>query len=391
MMRISALIACLLSFAFAGGLFGQHPSGIVTSGPIPEMKVYTPEGDEVEVKELVAGKWTVLSGGCLSCPQFHQGFPEIEAAAKDYREKGVQFYFFYKSLRHPELNGYVDAQNLKERLMQLQAAKEQLGTTLPWLADSFENEMRDGLGAGANSVWLISPKGEIVFGQERISAGPFREALTKHVGTVEKPTLADDLEFPRQTRSAMSRHLKSPVLVERPMGLQILKTTPENPDETYYVKLRVEAEPEVLSSGKGRVFLGFYPDPIHGARWNNLTEPMKYELTLPVGVKATPASAQAAKAEGDKDNLPRQFWIEVDADGKPDPITLTMHYFACTEKMCIPATHKYTIEFEVDQSGARTAGFNPNRGGKGRGGKGGKGGMKGKGKGKGMKGRGRGE
>ena len=42
------------------------------------------------------------------------------------------------------------------------------------------------------------------------------------------------------------------------------------------VKLRAEADAELLKTGTGRFFLGFYPDPIHGVHWNNLTEPMKY-------------------------------------------------------------------------------------------------------------------
>lgn len=75
----------------------------------------------------------------------------------------MQFFFIYKSLRHPELDGYLQPQNLTERLLQLKAAQEKLGTKIPWLADTMENEIRETLGLGANSVYLISPEGEVVY------------------------------------------------------------------------------------------------------------------------------------------------------------------------------------------------------------------------------------
>jgi hypothetical protein len=62
--------------------------------------------------------------------------------------------------------------------------------------------------------------------------------------------------------------------VKRPEGLSILSITPAKPEETYYVKLRAEADDALLTTGTGRLFLGFYPDPIHEAHWNNLAPAM---------------------------------------------------------------------------------------------------------------------
>ena len=128
--------------------------------------------------------------------------------------------------------------------------------------------------------------------------------------------------------------------------------------ETYYVKLRAEADRNLLRSGPGRLFLGFYPDPIHDAHWNNLVDPMKYVLELPDGVKATPTEATAAKGPGDSDTQPRQFWVDIEGANPSDELQLALHYYGCTSDMCMAMTHEYTIRLEDEERGSRTFGMN---------------------------------
>ena len=332
--------------------------GVLNSGQLPDMDAFTAEGEPIKVRELCEGKYTVLAAGCLTCPLFHQNYPEIEAAYADYAPKGVQFFYFYKSLRHPELSGYVQAQNMSERLLQLAEARKSLGTKAPWIADTLEDDMRKGLRSGSWSVYLVSPKGEIIYASGRIDAFGLRSALTKAVGPVANPTKASELNLPKIVRPAKLVNEDSDLGVARPEGLSIVTIIPTKPDETYYVKLRAEADDALLNTGTGRLFLGFYPDPIHGAYWNNLTEPMKYKLTLPKGVVASPAEASAKKGSGDKDTKPRQFWVDISSDKLFEKITLKLDYFGCTSEMCLPLTHEYTIIMENENRGARTYGMN---------------------------------
>ncbi len=44
--------------------------------------------------------------------------------------------------------------------------------------------------------------------------------------------------------------------------MSILTIVPVKPTDTYYVKLCAEADPELLRTGTGRLFLRFYPDPV---------------------------------------------------------------------------------------------------------------------------------
>lgn len=327
-------------------------------GRLPALNAVLPDGSETSLNDLIEGKYTVLAAGCLTCPEFHRGYREIEAANVDYAKKDVQFFFVYKSLRHPELDGYLQPQNLSERLLQLEIAKGKLGTNIPWLVDNMENEMREALDFGANSVYLISPEGEVVYSTERINIPSFRSALVKHVGQVGEVTTANELDLPRARRPERLINEDSDIRVERPDGLVVLKLSPSDPDETYYVKLRAEAEPELLKNGTGRLFIGFYPDPIHGAHWNNLTEPMRYTLKLPEGVEASPCMASAKKGSGKTDSDPRQFWVSFRSDSPIEDTEITLNYFACTDSLCLALSQSYTIHFEAVDDGSRTFGMN---------------------------------
>jgi hypothetical protein len=340
--------------------------GVLNSGQIPDMNAFTADGDPIKVKELCKGKYTVLAAGCLTCPLFHQNYPEIEAAYTDYKGKGVQFFYFYKSLRHPELDGYVQAQNISERLLQLAEVRKKLGTKVPWIVDTMEDDIRIGLRSGSWSVYLISPEGEIVYGSGRIDRMGLRNALSKAVGVSATQTSTSDLDLPNIGRPARLINEDSEWGVTRPDGLSILTIVPTKPEETYYVKLRAEADDALLNTGTGRLFLGFYPDPIHDAHWNNLTPPMKYNLILPDGVTATPAEASAKKFSGDSDSNPRQFWVDISSDKPFKEIELTLDYYGCTSEICLPLTHEYIIKMENENRGSRTFGMNKGRAGNSR-------------------------
>jgi hypothetical protein len=151
--------------------------------------------------------------------------------------------------------------------------------------------------------------------------------------------------------------------VERPEGLNILSITPAKPEDTYYVKLRAEADDALLRTGTGRLFLGFYPDPILDAHWNNLAPPMKYSLTLADGVTATPESGTAKKGPDDSDTLPRQFWVDITNATPGGAIQLKLNYFGCTSELCMALTHEYTIQIKAKDDGSRT--YNMNKGTRG--------------------------
>ncbi|VGO23403.1 TlpA family protein disulfide reductase [Pontiella sulfatireligans] len=363
--RILLIIIGSIALSTSAQRSGSVPQGgVLSCGPLPDLNAFTAEGNPVKLRELCKGKYTVLKAGCLTCPEFHRSYPGVETAYADYAPKDVQFFYFYKSLRHPELNGYVQAQNMRERLLQLAEARKKLGTKAPWIADTIDDSIRIGLRSGSNSIYLIDPDGKIVWAAPKMDADGLRTALAKAAGPVAKPTKVSDLDLAQVEKQARAINEDSELGVARPDGLSILSIIPAKPEETYYVKLRAEAAPELLKTGTGRLFLGFYPDPIHHAHWNNLAPPMKYSLTLPKGVTATPAEASAKKGPGDSDTQPRQFWVNITANKPVEAIQLKLNYFGCTPDLCLALTHEYTIQLKAENRGSSTYGMN--RGKKGR-------------------------
>ena len=49
---------------------------------------------------------------------------------RDYAPKGVKFYYIYKTLAHPENDGYIQPFTLKERLMHVKVAQQTLGSDI---------------------------------------------------------------------------------------------------------------------------------------------------------------------------------------------------------------------------------------------------------------------
>lgn len=61
-----------------GNRSGSVPQGgVLRSGPLPDLKAFTAEGKPLRLRELCKGSYTVLSAGCLPCPEFRRGYPEI--------------------------------------------------------------------------------------------------------------------------------------------------------------------------------------------------------------------------------------------------------------------------------------------------------------------------
>lgn len=331
----------------------------LSSGPLPALNAVNLDGTPTTLQELCGEKYTVLKSACMTCPEFLKSYGEIETAYVDYAPHCVQFRYVYQSLRHPELGGLVEPQNIGERILHAKEAQRRMETRVPWVVDTLDDNIRVALRANSQTVYFISPQGEILYAGDHLNGPALREAIAREVGPATTYTTTADLDLPDLGRAqGTGQNADNGLQVKRSDGLVILATTADKPEDTYYVKLRAEADPALLETGTGRLFLGFYPDPIHNASWNNLTEPMKYVLTPPEGAVVTPNEQQAKQGPGEKDNQPRQFWVDVRADGPLAPMKLSLHYVACTPDMCIPLSHDYTITFKPANKNSRTFSFN---------------------------------
>ena len=279
---------------------------------------------------------------------------------RDYGPKGVKFFFIYKSLAHPELVGdYVQPFTLDERLAHARQAQKQLGATIPWLVDAMDNRLKHALGDRPNSEFIIDPKGKVVRKRAWSHPGQVRKDLEELVGKAETTTKEEDIKL------AILPPLKAPAergatpRLKRPR-MQVLEMEPviKKNGSTFYAKLRVEADADLINDGAGKLYLGFHLDPFHNAHWNNLTPPLGYKLELPDGVVIEKSSGQAVRVKAASDADPREFILDVEAWPRDKPIQLVVSYSACVEEACHVVRQEYVLHRRRDRDGggARGAG-----------------------------------
>ncbi|MEE2908074.1 MAG: EF-hand domain-containing protein [Planctomycetota bacterium] len=332
-----------------------------------QLQVHDPKGELVALSTLTNGQYTVIIGGCLTCPKYLRAYPDVEAIAKDYAPKDVRFYYLYKTLAHPENHGYVQPFVIEERIAQVQDAKKKLATNVPWLTDTMDNEIWAALGNRPNPHLILDGDGTVVAYEQWADGDKLRASLVKAIGPIESPTSARDLNLPRidyvtdPASGVVERVRRSdtltPILV-RP-DLTSAKKTP------FYVKLRAEVTTSLLNKGNGELYLGFHVDPVHHVHWNNLVDPVTWEVSLPEGTTITPSKATGPKVKAATDIDPREFMVKVEDWSPGRSIPITVKYFACSdsEGWCKPVTQTYELVLQRDRSSGAVHGRSFNRGG----------------------------
>lgn len=285
----------------------------------------------------------------------------------------MKFYYIYKALAHPGLSGYIRPHTLEERLMHIDEAKRTLGSEITWLADSMENELRHAIGNAPNSEFVLDREGKIVRMRRWSDPQTLRQDLSELIGPIEDPTQVSDLNLKTAPPPKLAPTGIVPRL-QREGRFQALVAKPQLDEskDPFYVKLRAEADQDLLNNGKGKLYLGFFLDPLYEVHWNNEVAPVRYEVFAPDGMTLTPKTHAGPELEEDADADPREFLLEVDRGDSTEPVRMLFHYFACTEKWCKPVTQEYAMTWDVDRDAGRPIGG-------GRGGFGGRGGRGGPG------------
>ena len=273
---------------------------------------------------------------------------------RDYAPKGVRFVYLYKALAHPELNGYVNPVTLEERLMHIDEARRTLGSDIPWLADTMENDLKRALGNRQNSEFLLDPQGRVLRARAWSDPDSLRRDLEEFIGPVERPTQISDLDMkilpaPEHAPTGVVPRIEKPGTYRTLVAEPQLATT----EEPFYTKLRAEAEQSLLATGAGKLYLAFLLDPLHGVHWNNRAPAMDVTLTAPDGIEITPARMQGPSVEEDADADPREFLVDVKRADSREPLELRFRYYACTATWCRPVTQEYLITWAVDRDAGR--------------------------------------
>lgn len=270
---------------------------------------------------------------------------------RDYAPRGVQFYYIYKALAHPETNGYVTPYTLQERLMHVKEAEQKLGSQIPWLCDGIDNPLKHALGDAPNSEFVVDPDGIIVRKRQWSRPNELRADLEELVGPVENPTRPEDLNLPQLAPPAIAPRGVVPRITV-PARMVPLVIEPQESREPYYVKLRAEAEPSLLNGGNGKLYLGFHCDPLYHVHWNNLAEPIRVRISGPEGMSVTPGQWQGPQVSVPSDIDPRELLVEV-ADWSDGALRVVVDYFACNDEegWCKPVHQEYLVYRRSDRDG----------------------------------------
>ena len=304
--------------------------------PVPKKKrtladvfVHDGSGAKVGLRGMVGeAGLTVLVLGDLTDPGFISSYRGVEAAALDYAGKGVNFFYIYRYLAHPENNGYLQPFNLRERARQVSAAANLLHTRVPWLCDTMDNQVAGALEQEDNNLFIFNRDGLEEYAGHSKDEPALRSALGKLAGTatpsVSQPIALPNLKPVDMPRDKGGKRVKINPLREKYLPLKI---TPLGSRSPFYVKLRVEANEALLKTGDGRLYLGFHIDPIYKVEWNNLRKTVSYAMTVPRGTVISPSINEARRVSAQAiDSDPREFLLEARNWNNAQPVSITVNY-----------------------------------------------------------------
>ena len=130
-------------------------------------------------------------------------------------------------------------------------------------------------------------------------------------------------------------------------GVQV---QPRESNVPFYAKLIAQVDNLLLSSGDGKLYLGFHLDPLYAVHWDNTHSPVRYELNLPTGIRANPASGQGPRVSARADTDPREFLVDLEGANKNAVIGVTVNYYASnkTRKQQRLVSQSYYVTLKAD-------------------------------------------
>ena len=270
---------------------------------------------------------------------------------RDYRNKDVQFFYVYKNVEHPEINGYISAFNIEERLKHIAIAKERFKSEIPWICDTMDNAVKIAFGSAPNGEYVLDPNGKIV--RKRFWSNPktLRSDLEELVGKAETMTSVEDLPavFKQETRKIASGVVPK---IDLPKGLMpLVVNAKKDKDNPYFAKLRVEASRQLFQTKDGPVLFAVYLDPIYKVHWNNRAGKVKIEFTSDDSITLEKTELVSDEVKEDADIDPRQFLINATVnvtDREPTPLRVTVTYTVCddAETFCREVSQDYVVNFQ---------------------------------------------
>lgn len=278
-------------------------AGLTPGQSLPRVMLHDDSGHPVPLGGRKS-HFTVYLSGCNTCQIFLGKVDRLEELARDFADCNVRFYYLHKGLVHPELRGLLDPYTLRERQLLITQFGTELQSQIPWLADSPEGDLARLWGKSLPNLQLVvDPSGKIVHASEWSDPAALREVLNSlFLGwrTAALSVGTTDWNPPTPLRLADLRPAKAaPPQIDKPLYMPQLQVAAvvDDPNRSYFVKLRVEAERPTLKGKPGKLYLRFDLDPVYRVTWDRVQPIVAAEFRTPEPIprllQRLPAAARA--------------------------------------------------------------------------------------------------
>lgn len=271
----------------------------------------------------------------------------------------MQFFFVYKTLAHPELDGnLVQPFTQEERVKHAKMAKRKLGTSISWLVDPIDNRLKHALGDRPNSEFILDGEGKIVAKRAWSNPKQVRLDLEKLAGRASTLTRPEEIRLNPEKVQAKDPLRGLVTLVQRNrMQAVVIRPQFQPGDKPFFAKLRAEADADLLGDGAGKLYLGFHLDPLYETAWIPGSEPLFFKMDLPKGVKIDKSEAKLPLQGTNPNRDPRETILEVESWPDEEKFHLTVEYSVrIGDGRVEKIRQNYDLELKRDKDGGGARG-----------------------------------
>ena len=117
------------------------------------------DGKEAKLTDF-KGQWVVLETGSLTCPMYVKNINPVKQVVQKYPD--VQFLVIYIREAHPGTRRGCH-QSMEEKIILAREMQQEYGEVRSVLVDDLDGSMHQAYGSFPNMVYVINPKGEVVY------------------------------------------------------------------------------------------------------------------------------------------------------------------------------------------------------------------------------------
>lgn len=308
-------------------------------------------------KVIADHPFSLIILGDITNPDFVRNYRAFEAIALNYASDDFQVYYIQRRPTHPENHGFLQPFNQAEAIQLAKESIRLLNTHIPWLCDTANHDVSTQLPqTESENVFIYVADGRQLFAGTITDPASIQKSLAEFMGPPSRQIRTNQIPKPEvEPVEVIPNEATKRVNFNPPsQKFSPIQVNPRESTAPHYVKLRAEADEALLSSGSGKLYLGFHVDPLYKGEWDNSTKPLKYTI-ISTGGSVTPAVKSAPKVREASDSEPREFVLTATHTNYDLPIMLKVDYtiYLAGPKSTVQVSQIYDIYLRKDPLGGK--------------------------------------